>query len=108
MKNYLFILVFLFYSSLTIVALADTLTEEIEYTHNGVKLKGYLAYNDAVKEKRPGVLVVHEWWGHNEHARDRARMLAEDGYTALAIDMYGNRENSQSPQKSGRIDECRL
>ena len=43
-----------------------------------------------MKGKRPGILVVHEWWGHNEHARDRARMLAEDGYTALAVDMYGN------------------
>ena len=90
-KSYLFILVFLFYSSLTIVARADTLTKEIEYTHNGIKLKGYLAYNDAAKERRPGVLVVHEWWGHNEHARDRARMLAEDGYTALAIDSSRNR-----------------
>ena len=62
MKNYLFILVFLFCFGLTIVARADTLAKEIEYTHNGIKLKGYLAYNDAVKGKRPGILVVHEWW----------------------------------------------
>ena len=102
-KSYLFILVFLFYSSLTIVARADTLTKEIEYTHNGIKLKGFLAYNDTVKEKRPGVLVVHEWWGHNEHARDRARMLAEDGYTALAIDMYGIGKTANHPKKAGEL-----
>jgi len=61
--------------------------EEVQYTANGVTMRGYLAYDDAVKGKRPGVLVVHEWWGHNEYARKRARMLAELGYTALAVDM---------------------
>ncbi len=57
--------------------------EEVQYAADGVTLKGYLAYDDAVKGKRPGILVVHEWWGHNEYARKRARMLAELGYTAL-------------------------
>ena len=66
-------------------------TKEIEYSSAGTTLKGYLAWGDSVKGKRPGVLVVHEWWGHNQHARDRARMLAELGYTALAVDMYGAR-----------------
>ena len=103
MKSYQFILVIFFYFGLAIVARADTLTKEIEYTHNGLKLKGYLAYDDAVKGKRPGLLVVHEWWGHNEHARDRARMLAKDGYTALAIDMYGNGETANHPKKAGEL-----
>ena len=62
-------------------------TQEISYSSSGTQLKGFLAWDDSVKGKRPGVLVVHEWWGHNEHARDRARMLAELGYTALALDM---------------------
>ncbi len=52
-------------------------------------LTGYLAYDDAIEEKRPGIIVVHEWQGHNDYARMRARMLAELGYVALAIDMYG-------------------
>lgn len=71
-------------------AFAALKTEEVNYQADGVTLKGYIAYDDAIKGKRPGVLVVHEWWGHNEHARDSARKLAELGYTAMAVDMYGN------------------
>ena len=85
------------------VAQAGLQTRDIEYTQNGTTLKGYLAYDDAVKGKRPGILVVHEWWGHNEHARDRARMLAEIGYTALAVDMYGNGKTADHPEKAGEF-----
>jgi len=49
------------------------------------------------------VLVVHEWWGHNEHARDRARMLAKLGYTALAVDMYGDGKFAEHPKKAGEF-----
>lgn len=63
-------------------------TEEIKYTVDGKEFTGYLAY-DSSKNKRPGVLVLHEWWGHNDYARKRARMLAKLGYTAFALDMYG-------------------
>lgn len=63
--------------------------KEVTYKANGLTLKGYLASDSAVKGKRPGVLVVHEWWGHDDYARMRARKLAELGYTALALDMYG-------------------
>ena len=51
-------------------------------------MQGYLVYDDTLSGKRPGILVVHEWWGQNEYARERARKLAELGYTALAVDMY--------------------
>ena len=61
-------------------------------------LKGYLAYDDQIEGKRPGVLVVHEWWGHNEYVRNRARMLAELGYTALAVDMYGDGKACRPPR----------
>lgn len=67
----------------------------VEYRDGTVTMKGYLAWDPALKGKRPGVLVVHEWWGHNEYARKRARMLAGLGYTALAVDMYG--EGKQAP-----------
>ena len=53
------------------LAYAEVKTEEIEYSHNGTKLTGYLAYDDSKSDKRPGVIVVHEWWGHNDHARNR-------------------------------------
>lgn len=71
--------------------------KEVSYSANGTTLKGYVAYDDAVKGKRPGILVIHEWWGHNEYARRRARMLAEQGYTALAVDMYGDGKQAHHP-----------
>ncbi len=77
--------------------------EEVDYTANGVVLKGYLAYDERVAGPRPGVLVVHEWWGHNEYTRKRARMLAEMGYTALAVDMYGDGKNTQHPADAGKF-----
>lgn len=64
-------------------------TETIEYTHGDVVLQGYIAYDDASAEKRPGVLVVHEWMGINDYARTRAEQLASLGYVAFALDMYG-------------------
>jgi dienelactone hydrolase len=69
----------------------------VDYKAGKVTMKGYLAYDENVKGKRPGVLVVHEWWGHNEYARKRARMLAELGYTALAVDMYGEGKQAMHP-----------
>ena len=96
-------LVYLSILSFASVAYAEIQTQEIDYTQNGTTLKGYLAYDDAIKGKRPGILVVHEWWGHNEHARDRARMLAQIGYTALAVDMYGNGKTADHPKKAGEF-----
>ncbi len=77
--------------------------KEVSYDADGVALKGYLAYDDAIKGKRPGVLVVHEWWGLNEYARSRARMLAELGYTALAVDMYGNGKVAETPIEASKL-----
>ena len=71
-------------SSLTQAAIK---TEEIPYkSADGTKLIGYYAYDDAIKGKRPGIVVVHEWWGLNEYAKRRARDLAGLGYSALAIE----------------------
>lgn len=85
----------------TATAFAAVKTEEVSYKADGVALKGYIAYDDAIKGKRPGVLVVHEWWGHNEHARDSARRLAELGYTAMAVDMYGDGKTADHPKTAG-------
>jgi dienelactone hydrolase len=67
-------------------------TREIEYKQEGTgtPLKGMIAWDDAQTGKRPGVLVVHEWWGLNDYARSSARKLAEAGYVAFALDMFGN------------------
>ena len=77
--------------------------EDVDYEADGVTLKGYLAYDNAIKGKRPGVLVVHEWWGQNKYARKRARMLAALGYTALAVDMYGNGKTVDNPDDAGKL-----
>lgn len=87
----------------TSVAHAKVVGEEITYTDNGVKMKGFLAYDKHIKNPRPGVLVVHEWWGHNEYARKRALLLAGMGYTALAVDMYGDGKTANHPDDAGKF-----
>ena len=69
---------------------AQVKTREIEYKQGDTPLHGFVAWNDAAQGKRPGVLVVHEWWGLNEHARSQARRLAQSNYVAFALDLYGN------------------
>ena len=64
-------------------------TRPFEYKQADTVLQGLIAWDDAAQGKRPGVLVVHEWWGHNEHARNQAVRLAEAGYVGFALDMYG-------------------
>jgi dienelactone hydrolase len=75
----------------------------VEYSAQGVVMKGYFAHDENVKGKRPGVLVVPEWWGLNDYARRRARMLAELGYTALAVDMYGEGKVVATPDEAGKL-----
>ncbi|MBI5102172.1 MAG: dienelactone hydrolase family protein [Nitrospirae bacterium] len=84
-------------------AAPDIKTKAVSYSFQGVSMKGYLAYDKNIKGRRPGVLVVHEWWGHNEYARKRARMLAEMGYTALAVDMYGDGKQAEHPSDAGKF-----
>jgi len=91
-----------------ITVFAEVKGEGIDYTANGTTLKGYLAYDDAIKGQRPGILVVHEWWGHNEYARKRARMLAELGYVALAVDMYGDGKTAAHPKQAGEFAQALL
>jgi len=87
-------------------AQAAVVGKDVSYVSNGTTLKGYIAYDDAIKGKRPGVIVVHEWWGQNEYARKRARMLAEQGYTAMAIDMYGDGKVVDNPDDAGKLSSA--
>lgn len=88
---------------ITGVAIAEVTEREITYHAGDTPLEGYLVYGEDAKGKRPGVLVVHEWWGLNDYARARARMLAELGYTALAVDMYGEGKVADHPKDAGRF-----
>jgi dienelactone hydrolase len=100
MKRYLCFIGLMFAAA---TAHAAVQGKEVNYSANGTTLKGYVAYDDAVKGKRPGILVIHEWWGHNEYARRRARMFAEQGYTALALDMYGDGKQAHHPDDAGKF-----
>ena len=76
---------------------AELQTETVTYNIKGQTFNGYIAWDDSVEGKRPGVLVVHEWWGHNEFVRDQADRLAKEGYTAFALDMYGADKKAVHP-----------
>jgi dienelactone hydrolase len=78
-------------------------TKTVSYESNGLKLEGYLAYPKDDDEKRPGVLVVHEWWGLNDYVRSRAEKLAEEGYVALAVDMYGEGKSTEHPDQANKF-----
>ncbi|MBT0666579.1 dienelactone hydrolase family protein [Geobacter pelophilus] len=90
-------------STVSTAAWGEIRGKEVEYTSDGTMLKGYLVENTAIKGKRPAVLVVHEWWGHNDYARNRAKMLAKLGYTALAVDMFGNGKTAQHPDDAAKF-----
>src|SRR5437879_6875729 len=77
---------------------ATVKTREVEDRQGEAALQGFVAWDDAARGRRPGVLVVHEWWGLNEHARDQARRLAEAGYVGFALDMYGKGKVTTHPQ----------
>jgi len=84
-------------------AFSAIIGEPLIYKSGDFSMQGYLAYDDTISGKRPGILVVHEWWGQNEYARERARMLAELGYTALAVDMYGDGKQAEHPDEAGKF-----
>jgi dienelactone hydrolase len=82
------------------IAQGAVITKTISYRQGGVDLQGYLAYDNLLKGKRPGVLIVHEWWGLNDYARKRAQQLASLGYVAFALDMYGKNKVTDHPKQA--------
>jgi dienelactone hydrolase len=106
MKSFMMkLIVFTFFLGMVGVSAAEPKIQgkTIEYSAQGVVMKGYLAYDENIRGKRPGVLVVHEWWGLNDYARKRAQMLAELGYAALAVDMYGDGRVAMHPDDAGKF-----
>lgn len=80
---------------------ADVQIQPVDYKEGDTTLKGWIAYDDATPAKRPGVIVVHEWWGLNDYTKVRAKMLAEAGYVAFAADMYGDGKVTEHPKEAG-------
>ena len=73
--------------------------QEVTYTAGDTQLKGYLVLAEG-EQPHPGVIVVHEWWGHNDHARKSADKLAELGYNAFALDMFGDGKTADHPRQA--------
>jgi len=96
---------FLALLALPMGTLADIVTKSVPYEHAGVQLVGFLAYDSAAaaKGKLPGVLVVHEWWGLNDYAKHRAEQLAQLGYVAFAVDMYGQGISTTDAKAAGSL-----
>ncbi len=85
--------------ALTLLASCSTLKKEVTYKVDNQEFSGY--YSKAKgEEKKPAVIVVHEWWGLNEYARKRADMLSELGYHAFAVDMYGKGIRAGHPKEA--------
>lgn len=87
----------------TVTETIELEAQEVEYSTDSINMRGYLVHNKNVTEKRPGIIVIHEWWGHNDYVRQRADMLAELGYTAMAVDMYGNGKQAEHPEDAGKF-----
>lgn len=87
---------------LATIAFAEVKHMNIEYNLDGTRLEGYVAWDDAAKGERPGILVIHEWWGLNDFAKQKADELAKLGYVALACDMYGVGIRPKTPDEAGK------
>ena len=77
--------------------------EEVSYPLNGKNMKSFVAFDEKQKSKRPAILVIPEWWGNNEYTRSRAKMLAELGFIAIAVDMYGESKIAADPKEAEEL-----
>ena len=82
---------------------ANVQSKEVTYDDGEAKLKGFIVYPKDADGPRPAVLVVHEWWGLNEHARKQAQRIADMGYVAMAVDMYGEGKQASHPDDAQKF-----
>lgn len=84
-----------------VVSHAAIKSEPVDYKDGDTALQGVLVYDDAIQDKRPGVIVYPEWWGLTDYPKHRAEMLAKLGYVAFAADMYGKGQTTDDPKQAG-------
>ena len=77
--------------------------ENVSYTGDDISMNGYVVYDASKQARRPAVIIVHEWWGLNDYPKMRAKKLAELGYVAMAIDMFGNGKTADNPNDAGKL-----
>jgi dienelactone hydrolase len=87
---------------ISVNAMSQIHTESIEYKDGSTTLKGYITYDESSKDVRPGILVVHEWWGLNDYTKMRCGMLAKLGYFAFAADIYGDGFQTTAMEEAGK------
>lgn len=78
-------------------------TEVVTYMSDSINMQSYIVYDENKEGKRPAILVIPEWWGLNDYAKRRANELAEMGYLAMAVDMYGNGKTADNPKDAGAM-----
>ncbi|HEY2328282.1 MAG TPA: dienelactone hydrolase family protein [Verrucomicrobiae bacterium] len=97
MKNFILAALVLFSAA----ARAAIHTETVEYKQGDATLEGFVAYDDSVSGKRPGVLVVHQWLGLTDYEKHRAEQLASLGYVAFCADIYGKGVRPKNTSEAG-------
>ncbi len=75
----------------------------VTYSDGTTTMKGFVVYDDASTAKRPGIIMVHEWWGITPHIRNEAKKYAAQGYTAFIADMYGDAKTADNPKDAGAL-----
>lgn len=86
--------------SFQLFAQTKATTKEFTYEVDGRKFQGFIASGASNGKKAPGVAVIHEWWGQNEYPRERAKKLAEEGFVAFAVDLFGEGKTASHPKKA--------
>src|SRR5947209_9379284 len=89
--------------ALTLPAYAAIKEEPVTYKDGETTMKGFVVYDDALKTKRPGIIMVHEWWGITKHMHNEAAKFAQQGYTAFIADMYGDAKTADNPKDAGAL-----
>ena len=77
--------------------------EPVTYKDGETTMKGFIVYDDDAKGKRPGIVMVHEWWGITKHIHTEAQNFAQQGYTAFIADMYGDAKTPDNPKDAGAL-----
>src|SRR4051794_7849459 len=93
-------------SAMAASAHATIREEPVTYQDGETTMKGFVVFDDAIQGKRPGIIMVHEWWGITKHVHNEAQKFAEQGYIAFIADMYGDAKTADNPKDAGALLEC--
>ncbi|MBS0285841.1 MAG: dienelactone hydrolase family protein [Proteobacteria bacterium] len=78
-------------------------SQTVEYSADGAPMEGYIAYDDAATSKQPGILIVPDWMGVSQFAKDKADLLAKEGYVAFVVDVYGKGVRPKDNNEAGKL-----